>query len=329
MRCAGPRSSRPSRRSAPRDERPAARRHRRGHGDRQDRAWDPAGRSDHRPRPARNGHLGRFAPGVPRPRHRDRQGHRRRSGARRRTSVWTSWIPTSRSASPTTPHTRGPRSTTSLPRVGSPFWSEGRGSTCAPSPAASTPTALPSDPELRARLETDLTRDGLTALVDRLEAARPVPDGHHRPAQPAPRRPRARDRRVAGRSSPSRSRAAIRARSSGSGCSLLTAEHQHRIATRARAQFDAGLIEEARALRERFDPALPAFSAIGYHEAWAVLDGELTRDAAIELDTRRNIQFAKRQATWFRGEPDVHWLDAASPTLDRDAAALVDALLGP
>ena len=79
-----------------------------------------------------------------------------------------------------------------------------------------------------------------------------------------------------------------------------------------RAQFDAGLIEEARALRERFDPALPAFSAIGYREAWAVLDGELTLEEAIELDTKRNIAFAKRQRTWFRAEPDMTWLDAAA-----------------
>ena len=71
-----------------------------------------------------------------------------------------------------------------------------------------------------------------------------------------------------------------------------------------------GLIDEARALRERFDPGLPAFSAIGYREAWAVIDGELSRDAAIELDARRNVAFAKRQRTWFRAEPDIDWLDA-------------------
>ena len=78
---------------------------------------------------------------------------------------------------------------------------------------------------------------------------------------------------------------------------------------RARAQFDAGLIDEARRLRERYDPALPAFSAIGYREAWAVLDGELTREAAIAEDARRNEAFAKRQRTWFRAEPDIDWLD--------------------
>ena len=56
---------------------------------------------------------------------------------------------------------------------------------------------------------------------------------------------------------------------------------------------------------------MPAFSAIGYREAWGVLDGELTRDAAIELDARRNVAFAKRQPTWFRSEPGISWLDGS------------------
>ena len=74
------------------------------------------------------------------------------------------------------------------------------------------------------------------------------------------------------------------------------AEHRRRIAARARAQFDAGLVEEARALRERWDPGLPAFSAIGYRESWAMLDGELTLEAAIELDAPRNVPFAQAPA---------------------------------
>ena len=94
------------------------------------------------------------------------------------------------------------------------------------------------------------------------------------------------------------------------GLRLEPTVHRTRIAARARDQFDAGLLEEASGLRERFDPALPAFSAIGYREAWAVIDGELTREAAIELDAQRNIAFAKRQRTWFRSEPDITWLDA-------------------
>jgi tRNA dimethylallyltransferase len=104
------------------------------------------------------------------------------------------------------------------------------------------------------------------------------------------------------------------------GLTVEPATHRGWITHRARAQFDAGLIDEASALRERFDPGLPAFSAIGYREAWAVLDGELTREAAIAEDARRNKTFAKRQRTWFRAEPDITWLDAAAdavePTLD-------------
>jgi tRNA dimethylallyltransferase len=94
------------------------------------------------------------------------------------------------------------------------------------------------------------------------------------------------------------------------GLAVDAPTHRTWIAARARAQFDAGLIDEARALRERFDPASPAFSAIGYREAWAVLDGELSREAAIAEDARRNTAFAKRQRTWFRAEPGISWLDA-------------------
>jgi tRNA dimethylallyltransferase len=100
------------------------------------------------------------------------------------------------------------------------------------------------------------------------------------------------------------------------GLALDRTTHRAWIATRARAQFDAGLIEEARALRERFDPGLPAFSAIGYREAWAVLDGRLDREAAIAEDAARNASFAKRQRTWFRAEPDITWFDADNDTLD-------------
>ena len=88
--------------------------------------------------------------------------------------------------------------------------------------------------------------------------------------------------------------------------------HARWVAARARQQFDVGLIDEARALRERYDPGLPAFSAIGYREAWSVLDGERSLEDAIADDARRNVRFAKRQRTWFRAEPDIAWLDAGS-----------------
>jgi tRNA A37 N6-isopentenylltransferase MiaA len=100
------------------------------------------------------------------------------------------------------------------------------------------------------------------------------------------------------------------------------AELVRRIAARARGQFDGGLVEEARALRTRWDPALPAFSAIGYRESWAVLDGDATLEEAIDLDARRNVAFSKRQRTWFRREPDLAVVDATHDPAPIAIAAL-------
>jgi tRNA dimethylallyltransferase len=175
--------------------------------------------------------------------------------------------------------------------------------------------ALPSDPELRATLEADLIRDGLAQLVARLEAAAP-----HRAARTDLRNPRrvVRALEVAelegDRESPPLR--GYNGPATWIGLALEQATHRERIAARARDQFQAGLVEEARALRERFDPTLPAFSAIGYREAWAVIDGSMTLEAAIAEDARRNVAFAKRQRTWFRSEPGIEWLDFA----DKQAA---------
>nr|MBA2701334.1 hypothetical protein [Chloroflexota bacterium] len=82
------------------------------------------------------------------------------------------------------------------------------------------------------------------------------------------------------------------------------------------------------ALRERFDPALPAFSAIGYREAWAVADGRQSREAAIAADAARNVAFARRQKTWFRSEPGVTWLDVTTDDPAPAARAMIGELLG-
>jgi tRNA dimethylallyltransferase len=171
--------------------------------------------------------------------------------------------------------------------------------------------ALPSDPDLRARLEAELAAEGLEPLVDRLRVLAPS-----QAARIDLRNPRRVVRALeiaelqgdAGPPAP----LGYDGPSTWIGLTVEPLTHRRWIEDRARAQFNAGLIDEARALRERFDPGLPAFSAIGYREAWAVLDGELTRDAAIELDARRNVAFAKRQQTWFRSELGIEWLDATN-----------------
>ena len=187
--------------------------------------------------------------------------------------------------------------------------------------------ALPSDPVVRARLEADLVTDGLGPLVERLRVLAPTAA-----ARVDTRNPRrvVRALEVAELDGDA-AQPAMRGYPGPVvwlGLTVEPASHAERVAARARAQFDAGLIDEARSLRERFDPSLPAFSAIGYREAWAVLDGTLTRDTAIELDAQRNVAFAKRQRTWFRSEPEIDWLDATDDLPTAAAFDRVRALLG-
>jgi len=168
--------------------------------------------------------------------------------------------------------------------------------------------ALPSDPAVRARIDAELDTEGLDALVERLRARAPV--AATRVDLRNPRRVvRALEIAELVGDAPPPAPRGYPAMVAWIGLTVPSTVHASWIAGRARAQFDAGLIDEAAALRERYDPSLPAFSAIGYREAWSVLDGEATRDEAIELDARRNVAFAKRQRTWFRSEPGIAWLD--------------------
>ena len=87
-----------------------------------------------------------------------------------------------------------------------------------------------------------------------------------------------------------------------------------RIERRVAAMFNAGLLDEARRLRATF-PQLSASAqhAIGYAEAFAVLDGALTEKAAREKIAIRTRQYAKRQMTWFKHQSTVAWVAAAAP----------------
>lgn len=72
---------------------------------------------------------------------------------------------------------------------------------------------------------------------------------------------------------------------------------------------EQGLAEEVRALLEAGTPrSATAFQAIGYKELLAALDGERTMEEAVELVKLRSRQYAKRQLTWLRRNPDIHWI---------------------
>ncbi len=167
--------------------------------------------------------------------------------------------------------------------------------------------AAPADPARRAhweRVEREEGLAGLRAALERLdaEALRALSD---------PRNPRrlirALERAEAGRGASRAWRAPLPVRLTGLqvDAEVLRA----RVALRARRMFEGGLLEEAGRLREGGRALSPtAAQAIGYAEAFAVLEGRLTIEQAIERAAARTWQLARRQMTWFRRQLPVSWI---------------------
>lgn len=78
---------------------------------------------------------------------------------------------------------------------------------------------------------------------------------------------------------------------------------------RAEAMFDAGLVEETRGLLGRFGQ-VKALDSLGYRQAMVVINGKLTKEEAVAAAQQGHRNFAKRQMTWFRREPEVHWFNS-------------------
>lgn len=165
------------------------------------------------------------------------------------------------------------------------------------------------DPELRAVLEREAERDGPLAVHDRLRAIDPE---------------------SANRLHPNDLRRVIRAlevvETSGRNLSAYQVEHEHpapsnvavfalerprdvvreRIDRRVEQMFAQGLVEEVRGLIAEVPPIGPvAAQGVGYKEVIDLLDGRVDQATAIERTRARTRQFAKRQATWFRGLVEV------------------------
>ncbi|MEV4702644.1 tRNA (adenosine(37)-N6)-dimethylallyltransferase MiaA [Actinoplanes sp. NPDC049316] len=106
------------------------------------------------------------------------------------------------------------------------------------------------------------------------------------------------------------------------GVDRETAELDRRIADRVDLMWDSGLIEEVRALdRLGLREGRTASRALGYQQALAQIDGELTEEEARAETVRATRRFVRRQRSWFRRDTRVTWLDAASPTVVEDALA--------
>lgn len=86
------------------------------------------------------------------------------------------------------------------------------------------------------------------------------------------------------------------------------AELYERINLRARMMFESGLIEETQRLLQKYGASVGPLSSLGYRQTVQFLRGELTREQALLAAQQVHRNYAKRQMTWFRREPEVEWL---------------------
>ena len=183
-----------------------------------------------------------------------------------------------------------------------------------------------ADPALRAKLEADLARGGVDALLARIEAV--APGAAAAVDAKNPRRVLRLAEIVLDRShaesAEDESHAEFAESAEGLvGLAFPTELLNERIERRARAMFEGGLLEEVRVLRERFPgfERSTAGAGIGYAEALAVLRGEATLEEAIERTAARTRRLAKKQRTWWRHQARVDWVRSPADEADVVRAA--------
>ncbi|MFF1412256.1 tRNA (adenosine(37)-N6)-dimethylallyltransferase MiaA [Streptomyces sp. NPDC058289] len=171
-----------------------------------------------------------------------------------------------------------------------------------------------TDPEVRARLEAEVTLRGPGALHARLAAADPA---------------------AAQAILPSNGRRIVRALEvieiTGRpftanlpghesvydtvqiGVDVARPELDERIALRVDRMWEAGLVDEVRTLEAAgLRGGITASRALGYQQVLAALAGECTEEEARAETVRATKRFARRQDSWFRRDPRVHWLSGAA-----------------
>lgn len=182
-----------------------------------------------------------------------------------------------------------------------------------------------TDPQLRARLETQLDRQGAAQLHERLRRFDPA---------------------AAERILPSNGRRVVRALEvieltgrpfSASlprpgperygtvqiGLDQAADELDARVAARVEQMFAAGLVEEVRALLDRgLRAGRTASRALGYRQVLAALDSGDDPQRAAAPTAQATRRFVRRQRSWFRRDSRIHWLDAGRRDLLDAALAL-------
>jgi len=186
--------------------------------------------------------------------------------------------------------------------------------------------ARPHDPELRARLERELAEEGREHIEVQLRGLNAAAADAVATASPR-RLLRALEIAQLG-GDPT---ATEEEPWSGPNTYVLldepdSAAHRTAIADRAAAQFANGLVAETEALAARLPAETPALSGIGYREALQYRLGEISEEKAITHSSGRSWAYARRQRTWYRGEPISTTINAGSSQTTARVAADLHAL---
>jgi tRNA dimethylallyltransferase len=189
-----------------------------------------------------------------------------------------------------------------------------------------------ADPDRRRSLEEEADRHGNAALHTRLAVLDPATAAR---LHPHDRRRVIRALEVIAASGQPLSRLQTEhGRAAPAGVMVFALERPRaelcaRIDSRVVKMFADGLVAEVRALQAGSRPLGPvAAQAVGYREVLEYLAGRATLDQTVDRVQARTRQFAKRQATWFRGLAEVQpWPVAPDEPPDATAGRLAAAVL--
>ena len=81
-----------------------------------------------------------------------------------------------------------------------------------------------------------------------------------------------------------------------------------RINQRAEKMFASGLVEETARLMQKYGDSAGPLTSLGYKQAVQLLRGEIDGKTALQAAQQAHRNYAKRQMTWFRREPEVAWM---------------------
>lgn len=110
------------------------------------------------------------------------------------------------------------------------------------------------------------------------------------------------------------------------GLSVPKPELDARIQARVQRMWEAGLVDEVRSLEQQgLREGFTASKALGYQQVLAMLAGECTEAEAFEATVQGTIRFARRQMQWFKRDGAIHWLPYDDVALLQSALAIVDA----